>query len=125
MRRSTLLEMAVLAGGVAGCYRITYQTGSPVAPGPPFEEVHTNGIAGLVEFSRPVPINVICPEGFSMVRSETTPRDTVIDLALTLVAMCWTVQPHTVTVWCRSGQAFRLDLDPEGLVTAAEAVTAP
>lgn len=104
-----------------GCFKIDYVTG-PSAPYPQTDEWHHIGILGLVEFSEPVRLDTICPGGFARVHNEVSPLNLLASTALglfTATAGFWVYQPHTVQVYCKSGQAYDVQLDGDGMATAA------
>ena len=116
---SRVPAIGLLAGLLStGCYKIDYVAG-PSAPYPQTTEWHHIGILGLVEFSEPVQLDMICPGGFARVHNEVSFVNGVVTLALGFVGLSWAYQPHTVQVYCKSGQAYDVQLDGNGLATAA------
>ena len=98
----------------SGCGKVTYTQGNTtplIRENPAFHHV---GIIGLVEFSKPIPIHDICPDGFERVDVRTN--------ALTALIQGVTFNLYTPTqtfVQCKSGNSYRLDLDENGDVLVA------
>ena len=112
---------ALLAGLLmSGCYKIDYLRDVPAAPAPSLTSWHHIGIFGLVEFSDPVPLQNICPTGFSRVHQEVSPMNALVIALLTIptvTALGWTYQPSTISVYCNSGQAFDVEVNREGIAS--------
>jgi hypothetical protein len=116
MKRFLLLASLWLSS----CYKIDYVTGLQSSSVPTASEWHHIGIFGLVEFSEPVPLQQICPTGFAKVHNETSFANGAVTFALGLVALNWAYQPSTVSVYCKSGAAYNVDVDEQGLALSAE-----
>lgn len=110
------LPVLMLLG--AGCYKIDYVQG-PSDPFPAETDWHHIGIFGLVEFSNPVRLDQICPQGWARVHNERSFLNGLVTLLLGTVGASWVYQPHTIKVYCQSGQTLEVDLNEAGLVTAA------
>lgn len=113
---------AALAGlMLTGCYKIDYVAG-PSAPYPQTTEWHHIGIFGLVEFSEPVRLNVICPNGFARVHHEVSLGNGLVHWLLGggLGYSSGWYSPSTVMVYCSTGQAYDVQVDRDGLATAAQ-----
>lgn len=118
--RHAMLGLALLLG--SGCYKINYVT-APSAPYPQTTNWHHIGIFGLVEFSEPVMLDRICPAGFARVENQISfVNGLVSPVALNLVGLAWAYQPHTVKVYCKSGQAFDVEVNEQGLALSAQPV---
>ena len=86
-----LLCMLVMT---SGCYRIAYTTDAP--PSTFVKEYwHHNGIVGLAEFSEPVHLGEICPNGVSKVENWMSFKDIVIQGVTKLL-----YNPTTVKTTC-------------------------
>ena len=101
-----------------GCYKIDYVQG-PSEPYATQSEWHHIGILGLVEFSDPVRLDQICPGGWAKVHNEISVLHGLVTVALGTVGLSWAYTPHTIEVYCASGQAFQVELDDQGLATSA------
>jgi hypothetical protein len=124
--RATLLALAgtVLLG--SGCYKVNY-VAAPSAPYPQVTQWHHIGLVGLVEFSSPVMLDQICPGGFARVENEISfvnglVSNPVLPSALGFFGLSWVYQPHTVKVYCKSGQSYQVELDDEGMALSAESL---
>lgn len=116
-RLPVFATLALLLG--SGCYKIDYVAG-PSAPYPQTTEWHHIGIFGLVEFSEPVRLDMICPGGFARVHNEVSFLNGLVTYVLGNIAgLGWVYQPHTVKVYCTTGQAYDVQLDADGLATTA------
>jgi hypothetical protein len=120
------LAWLVLVAGLSGCYKISYHYGPTTAPtAPPYQEWHHIGIFALIEFSQPVQLHMLCPSGFSHVEHEVSVANAAVVAGIWILsanALAWLYFPHTVRVYCNSGQAYRLHLDPGGDAVAAEGI---
>ena len=105
---------------LSGCYKIDYVTGMPSQGTPTVEQWHHIGVFALVEFSDPVPLQQICPNGFSKVHHEVSFINGAASYALGLVGMNWAYQPSTIQVYCASGSAYNIEVDDKGLAMSAE-----
>jgi len=118
--------LGVAAGVLAitnltACYKVTYSTNNPSAPGPASEDLYHNVIFGLVELSDPVPLNQICPNGFAKVHNEMDIVSAAITLGLNVIGgLSWLYQPRMVQVWCAGGTGYNVYTDDEGLAVATE-----
>lgn len=120
---SRFLRNLALAGGAAlmlgGCFKIDYTYG-PSNPAPSYDNWHHIGIFGLVEFSDPVNLDAVCPNGFGRVHYEVSFINGLIPYALNaLGGLGWVYQPSTIRVYCRSGAAWELGMTSEGMVASA------
>ena len=101
---------------LSGCYRINYSTGrAPNTKVMPENTTEHMGIFGLVNFSDPVELNSICPEGFAKVEQKVT-----FAYGLVSAITFGLYNPHRVTVQCASGTAFDVKLTNEGLARSAK-----
>ncbi|NOY26471.1 MAG: hypothetical protein GXP62_11415 [Oligoflexia bacterium] len=108
----------------SGCYKIDYVAG-PSNPMPQSTQWHHIGIFGLIEFSAPVRLDQICPNGFARVHNEISVVNGLAMLAVNAVTvgtLGWAYQPHTVQVYCSSGQAYNVQLNGDGLAMSAQRV---
>lgn len=103
---------------LTGCYKINYVAG-PSAPYPQTTDWHHIGIFGLVEFSEPVMLDRICPSGFARVENQISFVNGLVPIALGTVGLAWVYQPHTVKVYCRSGQAYEVSVNEDGMALSA------
>lgn len=108
-----LLGAAALA--LSGCYKIDYING-PSDPYPASSQWHHIGILGLVEFSNPVALHTICPNGWGKVHNERS----FLNGLVSYIVGNGLYSPYTVEVHCASGQAYRVNLNEDGLATSAE-----
>ncbi len=120
---SSILLLASLS--LTGCYKITYHNGNGGGAYPTSEQWHHGAIYGILEISKPVQLNQVCPSGFAKVHNEISLGNGVamyvfgsVTAMFGLPAGLW--QPHTVSVWCNSGASYRLQVDDQNLVVAAE-----
>lgn len=116
--RTGLLSLGLIT---TGCYKIDY-VGGPAEPVPAHTEWHHIGIFGLAEFSAPVQLSAICPQGFARVHNERSFLNGLTTWALGTVGLNWVYQPYTTTVYCRSGAAYNVELNADGLALSAEPV---
>jgi len=116
-RRLALASLGLLL--TTGCYKIDYVQG-PSQPYPQRVEWHHIGIFGLVEFSEPVRLDQICPQGFARVHNERSVLNSLVTIALGTVGMSWAYSPYTVDVFCSSGQAYKVQVNEQGLATSAQ-----
>lgn len=86
-----LLCMMVMT---SGCYRIAYTTDAPPSTFVK-ESWHHNGIVGLAEFSDPVHLGEICPNGVSKVENWMSFKDVFIQAVTKLL-----YNPTTVKTTC-------------------------
>ncbi len=117
MTRLTMLPLLLLLA--AGCYKIDYVQG-PSDPFPSETEWHHIGIFGLVEFTNPVRLDQICPQGWARVHNERSFLNGLVTRVLSLWGAGWVYQPHTVKVYCSSGQTLQVELNDQGLATSAQ-----
>lgn len=122
----TLLRTAALASALllTGCYKIDYVAG-PSEPVAAQQQWHHIGILGLAEFSEPVRLDAICPQGFARVENKRSFLNGLTTWAISVVipgAGRWVYEPYTTTVYCKSGQGYKVELDDQGFVTMAEPV---
>ncbi len=110
---------------LTGCYKITYHNGNGGGAYPTSEQWHHGAIYGILEISKPVQLNQVCPSGFAKVHNEISLVNSVamwvvgsVTATIGLPAGLW--QPHTVSVWCNSGASYRLQVDEQNMVVAAE-----
>lgn len=121
----SLLRTLVLSVGVAGlltgCFKINYHTGQPAEPMPTYNEWHHLAVLGLVEISDPIALNQVCPSGFAEVHNEVSLVNGLVPIGISMcTGLGWLYNPHTVTVKCVGGKAYRLQMNDEGMVAAAE-----
>lgn len=120
------IKLAGVTGGLlalanlTACYKVTYTTNSPAAPGPASEELYHNVIFGLVELSDPVPLNQICPNGFAKAHNEYGIIPIAISIGLGFVGLNWAYQARDVEVWCKSGNGYNVTLDDNGMAVATQ-----
>ena len=117
LRAGCLLAIAVLC---TGCYKITYENTGTMRFQPDYKQWHHQALYGLIEVSPAVPLDRICPYGFAAVHNEVT---CVNGLVWYLCSPYYT--PNTVTVTCRIGTSFRLELDQEGSATSIMRLPSP
>lgn len=118
--RAALLALAATALLSSGCYKINY-VAAPSAPYPQVTQWHHIGLLGLVEFSSPVMLDQICPGGFARVENEVSLINSLVSpIALGFVGVAWAYQPHTTNVYCKSGQAYNVQLNEDGMALSAE-----
>lgn len=122
----SLRDTLLLAAGLllTGCYKIDYVAG-PSEPVPAQTEWHHIGIFGLAEFSEPIRLDAICPQGFARVENRRSFLNGLATLGVGLLvpgAGNWIYQPYTTTVYCKSGQGYRVELNDDGFVTMAEPI---
>ncbi len=110
---------------LTGCYKITYHNGNGGGAYPTSEQWHHGAIYGILEISKPVQLNQVCPSGFAKVHNEISLVNSVamwvvgsVTATIGLPAGLW--QPHTVSVWCNSGASYRLQVNEQNMVVAAE-----
>ncbi len=122
---TSLLMLASLT--LTGCYKITYHNGNGAGAYPTSETWHHGAVYGIVEITKPVQLNQVCPTGFAKVHNEISLVNGVamyvvgsVTAMVGLPAGLW--QPHTVSVWCNSGASYRLQVDDNDMVVAAEAL---
>ena len=115
--RALLLSAALMLGG---CYKIDYVRSTPSSGVPTSTEWHHIGIIGLVEFSDPVPLQNICPTGFSKVHHEVSFINGLVTYGLNVFGgLGFLYQPSTISVYCNNGQAFDVQVDEAGMAVAA------
>lgn len=115
MKPLRLALLAAAALSLGGCYKIDYLNG-PSDPYAAETQWHHIGIWGLVEFSNPVRLNQVCPNGWGKVHNERSFLNGLVS---------WIIgnglyTPYTVEVHCASGQAYKVTVNEEGLATRAE-----
>lgn len=116
--RAAIIGLAALLS--SGCYKINY-VAAPSAPYPQVTAWHHIGILGLVEFSSPVMLDQICPAGFARVENQISLINSLVSpFALGFVGLGWAYQPHTVKVYCKSGQSYNVELNEDGMALSAE-----
>lgn len=125
---SSILLLASLA--LTGCYKISYHNGNGGGGYPASEQWHHGAVYGIIEITKPVQLNQICPGGFAKVHNEISLVNGVamwvvgsVTATFGLPAGLW--QPHTVSVWCNSGASYRLQVDDQDMVVAAEVLENP
>ena len=74
-----------------------------------FGSKHHNLVVGLIEFSEPVALNELCPDGAAYAEHALSFIDLVIASALQSF-----YTPLTVTVYCDSGSSAEVLLNDEG-----------
>lgn len=111
--RMALLGAAALA--TSACYKIDYVNG-PSDPYPAVSQWHHIGIYGLVEFSNPVAIHTICPNGWGKVHNEQS----FVNGLVSMIIGRGLYSPYTVEVHCSTGSAYKVQVNEDGLATAAE-----
>ena len=99
---------------VGGCYKVTYTNGNGGAFQADNPAFHHVGILSLVEFSSPIPVHVICPNGFDRVDVR---QNVLTGLIGNITSNLYT--PLQTFVQCKSGAAFLIDADKNGTVAAA------
>lgn len=115
MNRAALLLAGLLT---TGCYKIDY-INAPSEPYPSETQWHHIGIFGLVEFSSPVRLDQICPQGWARVHNERSVLNVLVTLGLSIPSAAWTYQPYTTRIYCASGQGYEVQLDDDGLALSA------
>jgi hypothetical protein len=83
--------------GAAGCYTTTLQSG--LAPAPPTIEYdakwHSGLVLGIAELSGPYELQKICPNGWALIKTETSFVNGVVELVTTGI-----YSPQSVTIQC-------------------------
>ena len=113
MKRLLLLAALTLT---AGCFKINYVTGAQNTGLPTHEEWHHIAILALVELSEPVPLNEICPNGFSKVHHEVSFTNGLV----TQLVGGGLYNPSTIQVYCSSGSAFNVEVNNDGLAESLQ-----
>lgn len=73
------------------------------------ERWHHDGITGLVEFSKPVKLDSLCPQGVAYVEQETSFLNGLVER----LTFDW-YNPQTVTVYCVNGAHGEAALNAAG-----------
>lgn len=110
----------VLAGALAlvalsACYKVTYVVDPSVPENPTHDDWHKSAVFGLVELDEPVPLGTICPDGVARFTHQLGVKELCVG-ACTFSLF----NPAQVTVTCRSGQAWDVELTEDGLVQHAQ-----
>ncbi len=118
-----IIRNLALAGAagllLAGCFKIDYTYG-PSNPAPSYDNWHHIGIFGLIEFSDPVDLDLVCPTGFARVHYEISFINGLFPPALNIIAFLgWMYQPSTIRVYCNSGTVWELGMTKDSMVASA------
>jgi len=116
-----LIPLLAAASLSSGCYKIDYVNASSMGV-PSHTEWHHIGILALVEFSAPVSLQTICPSGFTKVHHEVSLPNSAVTFLLSFVGLNWAYTPSTIEVYCKSGTAYNVELDRDGMALSAERV---
>ena len=102
---------------VTGCYKVTYHHGTENMSPAQHEIWHHRILFGIVEVPDVINGPELCPDGIEQVHTEISAVNGLAQyVAGTLVANLY--NPATVEVWCKKGQAYRLEQNKEGVVVA-------
>ena len=115
MKRFAFL-LAALA--VSGCYKIDYVNGGSPSAYADSTEWHHIAIMGLMEFSEPVALDQICPDGFAKVHHEVS----LVNGLVSYIIGYGLYSPSTIEVYCKSGAAYNVEVNDDGLALSAERV---
>jgi hypothetical protein len=99
---------------LGGCYKVTYTNGPSGELQRNNPALHHVGILGLVEFSAPIPVHSICPNGFDRVDVRS---NVLTGLISNVTQQLYT--PLQTFVQCKSGSAYLIDVDENGAVAEA------
>ena len=117
-----VVSVALLTA-LAGCYKVDYVQFDSKSVTPDYEEWHHIGVLGLVEFSKPVRLDEICPNGFAKVHHEVSLENAAVAWVGGAITSRFKLphmySPSTISVYCKSGHGFLLDTNDEGLVVTA------
>ena len=111
-----VLKPLALVGLLAlgGCYKVTYTNGNGSAFQADNGSLHHVGILGLMEFSSPIPVHQICPNGFDRVDVR---QNVLTGLIGNLTRNLYS--PLQTFVQCKSGAAYLVNPDENGAIAEA------
>lgn len=113
----TVTRIAKLAGVVAlswsavGCYTTSIRSGKPAAPaGIEYDQKWHHGLVwGIAELSGPYNMSRVCPQGWAVVKTETSFLNGLVSAVTSGV-----YSPQTVTVQCSAESAPALPMPDLG-----------
>lgn len=115
-----LFTAALALAALSACYKVTYVVDASVPASPSYEDWHKSALVGLVELDDPVPLSTICPDGVARFTHELGIKEAcVTGCTFNLF------NPAQVTVTCKSGQAWDVEMTEDGLVGGAQPVDRP
>ena len=99
---------------LSGCYKITLTDGGNHTLNKDNPQFHHIGVLALVEFSEPIPVHAICPNGFARIDVRQNAITSLLSAATRNL-----YSPTQTFVQCKSGSAFVLGINDDGAVAEA------